>query len=100
MPARMILAAGRSPLTLVEGIHWVLQDPDVLERNRCFMTIGSRLRKANGSYDARTPATAGSATAPAGTGATARTHPRSAGAGGATGTRGSGSPALRADSLD
>jgi hypothetical protein len=51
-----ILAAGRSPLTLVEGIHWVLQDPDVLERNRCFMTIGSRLRKANGTYDARTPA--------------------------------------------
>ncbi|QSR31202.1 hypothetical protein CFI00_11955 [Nocardioides sp. S5] len=51
-----ILAAGRSPLTLVEGVHWVLQGPDVLERNRCFMTIGSRLRKANGTYDARTPA--------------------------------------------
>jgi hypothetical protein len=51
-----ILAAGRSPLTLGEGIHWVLQDADVLERNRCFMTIGSRLRRPNGSYDARTPA--------------------------------------------
>jgi hypothetical protein len=51
-----ILAAGRSPLTVEEGLHWVLQDPDVLERNRCFMTIGSRLTRPNGSYDARTPA--------------------------------------------
>ncbi|MET9772153.1 DUF5701 family protein [Streptomyces sp. NPDC006415] len=47
---------GRSPLVLTEGIHWVLQQPAVLERNRCFMTIGSRLRKANGTLDARTPA--------------------------------------------
>lgn len=51
-----ILAAGRSPLTVEEGLHWVIQDPEVLERNRCFMTIGSRLRKPNGAYDARTPA--------------------------------------------
>jgi hypothetical protein len=51
-----ILAAGRSPLTVEEGLHWALQDPSVLERNRCFMTIGSRLTKPNGSYDARTPA--------------------------------------------
>lgn len=51
-----ILAAGRSPLTVEEGLHWVLQDPTVLERNRCFMTIGSRLTKPKGSYDARTPA--------------------------------------------
>ena len=51
-----ILAAGRSPLTVAEGLHWVLQDPDVLARNACFMTIGSRLRKPNGTYDARTPA--------------------------------------------
>jgi hypothetical protein len=51
-----ILAAGRSPLTLEEGLHWALQDPGVLERNACFMTIGSRLRRPNGSYDARTPA--------------------------------------------
>jgi len=51
-----IAARGRSPLTLAEGIHWVLQSPDVLARNLCFMTIGSRLRRANGSYDARTPA--------------------------------------------
>ncbi|MET9324220.1 DUF5701 family protein [Streptomyces sp. NPDC003038] len=46
----------RTPLLLTEGLHWVLQQPAVLERNRCFMTIGSRLRKANGALDARTPA--------------------------------------------
>jgi hypothetical protein len=46
----------RTPLVLTEGIHWLLQQPEVLERNHCFMTIGSRLRKANGTLDARTPA--------------------------------------------
>ncbi|MEU0723878.1 DUF5701 family protein [Streptomyces sp. NPDC006140] len=46
----------RTPLVLTEGIHWVLQQPEALERNRCFMTIGSRLRKADGTLDARTPA--------------------------------------------
>lgn len=46
----------RTPLLLSEGIHWVLQQPAVLERNHCFMTIGSRLRKASGALDARTPA--------------------------------------------
>ncbi|MFD8479406.1 DUF5701 family protein [Kitasatospora sp. NPDC059673] len=46
----------RTPLLLTEGIHWVLQQPAALERNRCFMTIGSRLRKPNGALDARTPA--------------------------------------------
>ncbi|MDF3142940.1 MULTISPECIES: DUF5701 family protein [unclassified Streptomyces] len=46
----------RTPLLLTEGIHWVLQQPPILERNRCFMTIGSRLRKTNGALDARTPA--------------------------------------------
>ncbi|WP_371573725.1 DUF5701 family protein [Streptomyces sp. NBC_01314] len=46
----------RTPLLLTEGIHWVLQQPAVLERNRCFMTIGSRLRKTDGTLDARTPA--------------------------------------------
>jgi hypothetical protein len=51
-----ITADGRSPLTLVEGIHWVLQEPEALERNHCFMTIGSRLRKPGGKLDARTPA--------------------------------------------
>ncbi|MFE7110965.1 DUF5701 family protein [Streptomyces sp. NPDC057575] len=48
--------ADRTPLLLTEGIHWVLQQPAVLERHCCFMTIGSRLRKANGTLDARTPA--------------------------------------------
>ena len=47
---------GRTPLTLTEGLHWVLQQPAALERGRCFMTIASRLRKADGTFDARTPA--------------------------------------------
>ena len=51
-----IVARGRSPLTIVEGLHWALQVPGVLERNHCYMTIGSRLRKSRGRYDARTPA--------------------------------------------
>ena len=51
-----LTAAGRSPMTLAEGLHWVLQDPDVLQRNACFMTPGSRLPRTDGSYDARTPA--------------------------------------------
>lgn len=51
-----ITAVGRTPMTVGEGIHWLLQRPDVLARGHCFMTIGSRLRKPNGSLDARTPA--------------------------------------------
>ena len=51
-----ITSAGRTPLTLVEGIHWALQRPEVLDRNHCFMTIGARLRKPDGRLDARTPA--------------------------------------------
>ncbi|MER7727791.1 DUF5701 family protein [Streptomyces sp. NPDC096323] len=51
-----LTAQDRTPLLLAEGIHWVLQQPAALERNHCFMTIGSRLRKANGTLDARTPA--------------------------------------------
>jgi hypothetical protein len=51
-----IIATGRTPLTIGEGIFWLLQRPDVLARGNCFMTIGSRLRKPNGSLDARTPA--------------------------------------------
>ena len=51
-----IADAGRTPLTLTEGLHWLLQRPDVLARGRCFMTIGSRRRKPDGSLDARTPA--------------------------------------------
>jgi hypothetical protein len=51
-----IAGAGRSPLLLTEGIAWLLQHPEVLERGRCFMTIGSRLRRPDGRLDARTPA--------------------------------------------
>ena len=51
-----ITAATRTPLTLGEGMHWLLQQPGVLERNHCFMTIGSRLRQASGALDSRTPA--------------------------------------------
>ena len=51
-----ITARGASPLTLGEGLHWLLQQPEALERNRCFMTIGSRLRKPGGRLDTRTPA--------------------------------------------
>ncbi len=40
LPAR--LAVGRSPLTLNEGIHWLLQQPTVPERGRSFMTISPR----------------------------------------------------------
>jgi hypothetical protein len=52
----LIRAAGRTPLTVAEGLTWLLQCPDLLERNACTMTVGSRLRRANGSLDARTPA--------------------------------------------
>ncbi|RBY80471.1 hypothetical protein DQ239_04895 [Blastococcus sp. TF02-09] len=51
-----IVGADRTPLTLGEGIAWLLQCPDVLARNACFMTIGSRLRRPDGRLDARTPA--------------------------------------------
>ncbi|MCF4121954.1 DUF5701 family protein [Antribacter sp. KLBMP9083] len=47
---------GRTPLTLPEGIWWAVQLPDALDRNRCYMTIGSRLRRPDGRFDARTPA--------------------------------------------
>jgi Family of unknown function (DUF5701) len=48
---RAITAAGRTPLS-----HWLMQQPEMLQRNHCFMTIGSRLPKPNGSLNARTPA--------------------------------------------
>ncbi len=51
-----ITGAGRTPLTLTEGIHWALQQPEAIERGHCYMTIGSRLRKPDGALDARTPA--------------------------------------------
>jgi Family of unknown function (DUF5701) len=50
-----ITARGRSPLTISEGISWLLQEPERLERNHCFMTIASRKRKGIG-LDSRTPA--------------------------------------------
>lgn len=50
-----ILERGRTPLTLTEGISWLLQQPAVLEPNHCFMTIGSRKPKGAG-YDKRVPA--------------------------------------------
>jgi hypothetical protein len=51
-----IVAGGRTPLTLSEGIQWILQQPAALERNQCFMTIGSRRRNDKDRLDARTPA--------------------------------------------
>lgn len=51
-----IAARGRSPLTLNEGLSWLLQAPGALERNHCFMTIASRKPKPSGGFDARTPA--------------------------------------------
>ena len=50
-----ITSRGRTPLTISEGISWLLQEPKMLEPNYCFMTIGSRKARGNG-YDARTPA--------------------------------------------
>ncbi|RFU20730.1 DUF5701 family protein [Geodermatophilus marinus] len=52
----LIAAAGRTPLTLAEGLSWLLQCPGVLARNACFMTLGSRRRRPDGSLDPRTPA--------------------------------------------
>lgn len=52
----LVAAAGRSPLTLTEGLHLLLQRPELLEPNHCFMTTGSRPRRPDGSLDARTPA--------------------------------------------
>ncbi|PFG20918.1 DUF5701 family protein [Serinibacter salmoneus] len=46
----------RSPLTLHEGISWLLQEPGRLEPNHCFMTIATRRPKPRGGYDSRTPA--------------------------------------------
>ena len=37
-----ILARGRSPLTIEEGVAVVTHAPGLLEKNRCFMLSGSR----------------------------------------------------------
>ena len=50
-----INAVGRSPLTISEGISWLLQEPHLLEPNHCFMTISSRIFRG-ARPDARTPA--------------------------------------------
>lgn len=50
-----ILGLGRTPLTIGEGISWLLQEPTLLEPNHCFMTVGSRKPKGN-ALDTRTPA--------------------------------------------
>ncbi|KYH43738.1 DUF5701 family protein [Branchiibius sp. NY16-3462-2] len=50
-----LVGAGRSPMTVHEGISWLLHRPELLEPNYCFMTIGTRRPKTNG-WDARTPA--------------------------------------------
>lgn len=52
----VITEHGRRPLTINEGISWLLQQPEQLELNRCFMTIGARKMKERGGLDARTPA--------------------------------------------
>jgi hypothetical protein len=51
-----IRARGRRPLTVSEGVSWLLQQPEQLEPNHCAMTIGSRLRTPAGDLDPRTPA--------------------------------------------
>ncbi|MGP4976808.1 DUF5701 family protein [Brachybacterium tyrofermentans] len=51
-----ITGRDRTPLLLSEGLHWVLQQGEILERGHCFMTIGSRLTKPTGKLDSRTPA--------------------------------------------
>ncbi len=48
--------AGRWPMTIGEAVQWLLHRPDLLERNRCFMAAGSRLRTSNGDLDPRVPA--------------------------------------------
>jgi hypothetical protein len=51
-----LIERGRTPLTISEGISWLLQGPGRLEPNHCFMCIGSRKVKPGGGLDARTPA--------------------------------------------
>lgn len=45
----------RTPFTIAEGVQWALQSPEVVDRNACYMMIGSRRQKLNG-FDSRTPA--------------------------------------------
>ena len=54
--AAELTSRGRSPLTITEGLSWLLQAPDVLERSRCFMTIACRRPRPGGGWDSRVPA--------------------------------------------
>ncbi|MDT5184504.1 MAG: hypothetical protein QOI29_2662, partial [Mycobacterium sp.] len=92
-----ITGAARTPLTLSEGLHWLLQRPETLQRGHCFMTIGSRRRKPAGSLDARTPAVWIS-NGTGRDGAAGRDAPKVGWCWPATGTRGSGSPPRQAGS--
>lgn len=51
-----VLSQRRTPLTIAEGLSWLLQEPQALEPSHCFMCIGSRKRKGSNGLDARTPA--------------------------------------------
>jgi len=50
-----ILGRGRTPLTISEGISWLLQEPGRLQASRCFMCVGSR-KLSPGGVDPRIPA--------------------------------------------
>lgn len=41
-PEQVVPAAGRSPLTVEEGVAWVAQAPEVLRAENCFSLAGSR----------------------------------------------------------
>ena len=41
-PEQVVRAAGRSPLTVEEGVCWVAQAPEVLRDENCFSLAGSR----------------------------------------------------------
>lgn len=51
-----LAARGRTPLTISEGVSWLLQQPETLVAGASFMCIGSRRRKPTGVLDSRTPA--------------------------------------------
>jgi|GEM_PF-5917817 len=51
-----IAARDRSPMLLTEALHWVLQQPEVLEQGHSSMMLGSLLRRPGGFYNQRVPA--------------------------------------------
>jgi hypothetical protein len=56
VPSASTLHGGRRRARHSESLHWLLQQPDVLQREHCFMTIGSRRGKRDGFFDAQAPA--------------------------------------------